>query len=94
MAASPADSKDTEEFKYITFTELSPFTDKHKSLMRKNMTPELFAKLKGVKTSKGITFSNGIQTGVLRPHLGVVFTRGDEECFELFKQIINPIVKG
>jgi len=30
LAASPADSKDTEEFKYITFTELPPFTDKHK----------------------------------------------------------------
>jgi len=34
------------------------------------------------------------QCGVLKPHLGVGFTAGDEECFELFKDIIYPIVKG
>merc|ERR1719194_191797 len=69
LAASPADGKDTDEFKYITFTEVPPFTDKHKSLMRKTMTPELFAQLKDVKSSKGYTLSNGMQAGVLRPHL-------------------------
>ena len=94
LAASPADHKDTEEFKYLTFTELPPFTEGHKSLMRKTMTPELFDKLKDVKSSKGYTLSNGMQAGVLRPHLGVGFTCGDEECFELFKDVINPIVKG
>ena len=94
LDASPADGKDTDEFKYITFTEVPPFTDKHKSLMRKTMTPELFAKLKDVKSSKGYTLSNGMQAGVLRPHLGVGFTCGDEECFELFKDVINPIVQG
>ena len=73
---------------------MPPFTDKHKSLMRKTMTPELFAQLKDVKSSKGYTLSNGMQAGVLRPHLGVGFTCGDEECFELFKDVINPIVKG
>ena len=31
---------------------------------------------------------------MLRPHLGVGFTCGDEECFELFKDVINPIVQG
>jgi creatine kinase len=94
LDASPADPKDTEEFRYLTFTELPPFTDGHKSLMRKTMTPELFAALKDVKSSKGYTLSNGMQAGVLRPHLGVGFTCGDEECFELFKDVINPIVKG
>jgi protein-arginine kinase len=43
---------------------------------------------------QGYTLSNGMQAGVLRPHLGVGFTCGDEECFELFKDIINPIVQG
>jgi creatine kinase len=94
LEASPNDPKDTDEFKYISFTALPPFTDKHKSLMRKTLTPEMFAKLKGVKSSKGYSLSNGIQAGVLRPHLGVGFTMGDEECFELFKDLINPIVKG
>uniref|UniRef100_A0A7S0YWG5 Arginine kinase n=1 Tax=Hemiselmis tepida TaxID=464990 RepID=A0A7S0YWG5_9CRYP len=94
LEASPADEKDTDEFKYITFTELPPFTDAHKSLMRQVLTPELFEKLKGVKSSKGYTLSNGMQAGVLRPHLGVGFTAGDEECFELFKEVIYPIVEG
>merc|ERR1712216_199648 len=94
LDASPADDKNTDDFKYITFTEVPPFTDLHRSLMRKAMTPELFAMLKDVKSSKGYTLSNGMQAGVLRPHLGVGFTCGDEECFELFKDVINPIVQG
>lgn len=94
LESSPADAKDTDEFRFLTFTELPPFTDGHKSLMRKTMTVELFEKLKDVKSSKGYTLSNGMQAGVLRPHLGVGFTCGDEECFELFKEVINPIVKG
>jgi creatine kinase len=94
LDASAADPKDTDEFRYITFSEMPPFTDKHKSLMRKTLTPELFAKLKGVKSSKGYSLSNAIQAGVLRPHLGVGITCGDEECFELFKEIIYPVVQG
>jgi creatine kinase len=93
-AASGPDPKDTDDFKYITFTEMPPFHKGHKSLMRKIMTPELFERYKNVKSSKGFTFSNAIQCGVLKPHLGVGFTAGDEECFELFKDMIYPIVKG
>ena len=94
LDASEYDEKDTEDFRYITFTELPPFTDGHKSLMRKFLTPELFEKLKDVKSSKGYTLSNAIQAGVLRPHLGVGFTCGDEECFELYKELLYPIVQG
>ena len=42
--SSPADPKDTADFKYITFSEKPPFTDKHKSLMAKTLTDELWAK--------------------------------------------------
>ena len=94
LAASPADPKDTDEFRYITFSELPPFTDKHKSLMRKTLTPELWARYKDLKSSKGYTLSNAIQAGVVRPHLSVGITCGDEECFELFKDIIYPVVQG
>jgi creatine kinase len=62
--------------------------------MRQTLTPELFEKLKDVKSSKGYSLSNAIQAGVLRPHLGVGITAGDEECFELFKEIIYPVVQG
>ena len=46
------DAKDAHDFKYLTFTEVPKFTDKHKSLMSKVLTPELFHKLKDVKSSK------------------------------------------
>ena len=62
--------------------------------MRKLLTPELWEKLKDVKSSNGYTLSNAIQPGVLRPHLGVGITCGDEECFTLFKEIIYPVVNG
>merc|ERR1711871_204253 len=40
------------------------------------------------------TFSNAIQTGTETPHLGVGITAGDEECYEVFKDIINPVIAG
>ena len=46
------DAKDAPDFKYLTFAEVPKFTDKHKSLMAKTLTPELFEKLKNVKSSK------------------------------------------
>jgi creatine kinase len=48
----------------------------------------------GAYRAAGYSFSNAIQCGVMKPHLGVGLTAGDEECFELFKDIIYPIVKG
>lgn len=87
------DSKDSADFKYVTFTELPAFTDKHKSAMAKHLTAELFDKLKDVKSSKGYTLSNAIMTGVVTPHLGVGATAGDEECWEVFKDLYYPIIK-
>ena len=62
--------------------------------MAKTLTPELFEKLKDVKSSKGYTLSNAIQTGVVTPHLGVGCTAGDEECWELFKELYYPVIQG
>jgi creatine kinase len=88
------DVKDSSDFKYLTFETLPAFTDKHKSLMAKFTTQDLFDKLKDVKSSKGYSFSNAIQTGVVTPHLGVGCTAGDEECWELFKELYYPVIKG
>lgn len=88
------DVKDASDFKYLTFSELPQFTDKHKSLMAKTLTPELFEKLKDLKTSKGYSLSNAIMTGVVTPHLGVGCTAGDEESWELFKELYYPVIKG
>jgi len=88
------DAKDSVDFKYLTFTEYPAFTDKHKSWMKKTLTPEMFAALKDAKSSKGYTLSNAIMTGVVTPHLGVGCTAGDEECYEIFKDLYYPIIKA
>jgi len=86
------DVKDTEDFVYVTFDECPKFTDKHRSAMSKFTTPELWAKLKDAKTSKGYTLSNAVQTGCLIPHLGVGCTAGDEESWEVFKDLYFPVI--
>ena len=43
------DRKDTDNFHYITFKDMPKITDKHKSLMAKTLTPELFKKMKNLK---------------------------------------------
>ena len=87
------DAKDSKDFKYLTFAELPKFGPEHKSAMSKYLTQELFDKLKDVKSSKNYTLSNVIMTGVVTPHLGVGATAGDEECWELFKDLFYPIIK-
>jgi len=87
------DPKDGPDFKYATFTECPKFTDKHKSAMAKYTTPALWAKLSGAKTSKGYTLSNVVQTGCLLPHLGVGCTAGDEESWEVFKDLYYPVIQ-
>jgi len=88
------DPKDSKDFKYVTYTEFPTFTPLHKSLMAKHLTPELFEKLKDVKSSKGYTLSNTIMTGVVTPHIGVGVTAGDEECWEIFKELYYPLIQG
>jgi creatine kinase len=88
------DIKDTKDFKYVTFDQVPAFTPAHKSLMRKVLSPAVFDKLKDLKTSKGYTLSNAVMTGVVTPHLGVGATAGDEESWELFKDLYYPIIKG
>lgn len=88
------DPKDAPDFKYVTFETLPNFSPAHRSLMSKVLTQELFDKLKDVKSSKGYTLSNAIMTGVVTPHLMCGATAGDEECWELFKDLYYPIIKA
>jgi len=62
--------------------------------MSKTLTQELFDQLKDKKSSKGYTLSNVIMTGVVTPHLGVGATAGDEECWDIFKDLYYPVIKG
>jgi len=88
------DVKDSKDFKYVTFTEFPKFTPAHRSLIAKTLTPELFEKYKDVKSDRGFTLSNVIMTGVVTPHLGVGVTAGDENCWEVFKEIYYPLIQG
>ena len=44
-------------------------------------------------SDKGYSLSNVIMTGVVTPHLGVGATAGDEQCFELFRDLFHPIIR-
>lgn len=103
------DNKNTADFTYVTYTQKPAFTDAHRSLMSKALSgtlakadgsgtmldgDALWESMKDRATSGGYTFSNAIQTGVQTPHLGVGITAGDEECFELFKDIYDPVIYG
>ena len=46
------DPKNTKDFKYLVFNECPKFSPQHRSAMAKFLTPELFEKLKDVKSSK------------------------------------------
>jgi creatine kinase len=70
------------------------FTPKHRSLMAKNLTPEIYAKLKDRSTSSGYTIDQAIQTGVDTPHLGVGVVAGDEESYETFKELLDLVIEG
>ena len=61
--------------------------------MSKRVTPEVWARFKDTKTKNGYTFHNAIQTGVETPHLGVGIPAGDEDCWEVFKDIYSPVIQ-
>merc|ERR1711865_1008843 len=88
------DPKSSDNFAFLHYATLPKFGEKHKSLMSKTLTQELFDKLMDAKTPGGFTLSNAIQTGVETPHLGVGCTAGDEESFETFKELYYPVIKG
>jgi len=90
---NPNDPKNSETFKYCVYDKCPTFTDKHLSLMSK-LIAEHWDTLKDKKTSKGYTLHNCIQTGVQTPHLGVGITAGDDESWEVFKDIMYPIING
>jgi len=77
--------------KYNNYPYLTP---KHKSLMAKCITPEIYLKLCNKTTATGYTFDQAIQTGIDTPHLGVGIVAGDEESYQTFKDIMDPVIEG
>jgi len=77
--------------KYDNYPVLTPL---HRSLMAKNLTPEIYAKLKDRRTSLGYTLDQAIQTGIDTPHLGVGIVAGDEESYVAFKELMDKVIEG
>jgi len=59
------------------------------------MTPELFDKLKDIKTKQaGWTIARAINTGTLYPSSFVGCHAGDVESYEVFKELFNPVIEA
>jgi creatine kinase len=86
------DAKDTADFKYAKFKTIPTWTDAHKSLLRQVLTADLFEQLKNTATAKSWTLSNCMQASVNMPHSTIGAVAGDEESWEVFKDVLQPIV--
>jgi creatine kinase len=68
-------------------TEKSGFpewTDKHKCLVKKHMTKDMYERLKAKgKTSKGFDIDYAIKAGVILPHVGVGIVNDGVESLNL-----------
>jgi len=75
-----------------------PDLTKHNNWMSKCLTKEIYAKYFNVKTSTGFGIDDVIQTGVDNPGHPFIMTvgcvAGDEESYEVFKDLFDPVIEG
>ena len=75
-----------------------PDLSKHNSILAEYLRehPEVYDKYKGLKTSLGVGLAKCIKTGIDNPghpHIKTCgLVAGDEECYELFKDIFNHVI--
>lgn len=70
------------------------FPVKCKSLLSQYLTPEVFASLKHKKTSNGITLEQVIHSGVVNVDSGIGVYAGDQESYNVFALLFDPIIKA
>lgn len=75
-----------------------PDLTKHNNWMSKCLTREIYAQLRDKVTPSGYSLDNVIQTGVDNPGHPFIMTvgavAGDEETYEVFKDLLDPIIDG
>jgi creatine kinase len=75
-----------------------PDLSQHNNWMAKCLTREIYATLRDKATPSGFTLDNVIQTGVDNPGHPFIMTvgavAGDEETYEVFKDLLDPIIDG
>lgn len=64
-----------------------------KSLLAKYLTQEVYNELKDKKTSNGFTLAQAINSGVKNLDSGIGAYVGDEESYELFAPLFDPIIE-
>jgi len=69
------------------------WSDKNKSLLRKYLTPEVFAKLKDKKTKYGFTLQQVINSGVWNQDSNIGVYAGDEDSYTVFADLFDPVIK-
>ena len=63
------------------------------SLLSKHLTTEVFEILKNKITSNGFTLEQAIRSGVENLDSGIGVYAGDEESYETFSELFDPIIK-
>ena len=63
------------------------------SLLKKYLTPQIYDQLKSVKTSRGISVWECINSGVVNLDSGCGVYAGDEECYNLFSPLFDPVIE-
>jgi creatine kinase len=89
--ASLIQSEKESESNSLTFPN---FTSAHTSLMRKNLTPELFQDLKSCRTPGGVTLMQNIQGGVDCPGDVAGLTAGDADSYDTFSALFDPVIEA
>ncbi len=69
------------------------FPKECKSMLCKHLTKEVFEELKDKKTSNNFTLSQAINSGVQNIDSGIGVYAGDEESYELFAPLFDPIIE-
>ena len=64
-----------------------------KSLLAKYLTKEVFEELKDKKTKNGFTLAQAINSGVKNPDSGIGAYVGDEESYDVFSALFDPIIE-
>uniref|UniRef100_A0A8C6TX73 creatine kinase n=1 Tax=Neogobius melanostomus TaxID=47308 RepID=A0A8C6TX73_9GOBI len=74
-----------------------PDLSKHNNHMAKVLTKEMYEHLRDKQTPSGFTLDDVIQTGVDNPGHPFIMTvgcvAGDEETYEVFKELLDPVIE-
>lgn len=64
-----------------------------KSLLAKHLTNKMFENLKNKQTSNGFSLTQMINSGVKNPDSSIGIYAADEESYDVFSELFDPIIK-